>query len=60
MTEVKMTFSQWNEPMVYSVISSLKAYYPTSHFTPLVSGPVHSCAISTPRGAYSHAAIMAH
>ena len=29
-------------------------------FYPLVTGPVHSCAISTPRGAYSPAAVSAH
>ena len=33
---------------VHSLISSLKTYHPTSHFYPLVTGPVHSCAISTP------------
>ena len=31
---------------------SLKTYHRTLHFTPLVTGPVHPCAISTPRGAY--------
>ena len=43
---------------VYSLISNLK----TSDFTsyPLVTGPVHSCAISTPRRAYSPAALPAH
>ena len=39
-----------------SLISSLKIYHPTLHFT----GPVHSCAISTPRRAYNPAAISAH
>ena len=29
-------------------------------FYPLVTGPVHPCAISTPRGAYSPAAVSAH
>ena len=29
-------------------------------FYPLVTGPVYSCAISTPRGAYSPAAVLAH
>ena len=38
----------------YSLISSLKTYHRTLHFTPW------SCAISTPRGAYSSAAISAH
>ena len=34
----------------------------TSDFTfyPLVTGPNHSCAISTPRGAYSPAAVSVH
>ena len=45
---------------VYSPISRLKAYHPTFTFYPLVTGPVHSCAISTPRRAYSPAAISAH
>ena len=45
---------------VYSVISRLKTYHPTLHFTPLVTGPAHSCAISTQRRAYSPAAISAH
>ena len=44
----------------YSLISSLKTYHRTLHFYPLVTGPGHSCAISTPRGAYSPAAISAH
>ena len=44
----------------YSLIWSLKTYHWTLHFTPLVTGPVHSCAISTPRGAYSPAAVSAH
>ena len=44
----------------YSLISSLKTYHRTLHFYPLVTGPVHSCAISTPRGAYSPAAVSAH
>ena len=29
-------------------------------FYPLVAGPVHSCAISIPRGAYSPAAVSTH
>ena len=41
-----------------SLIWSLKTYHRT--FYPLVTGPVHSCAISTPRGAYSPAAVSAH
>ena len=41
---------------VYSLISSLKTYHPTLHLT----GPVHSWAISTPRRAYSPAAVSAH
>ena len=46
---------------VYSLISSLKTYHPpTLHFTPLVTGPAHSCVISTPLRAYSPAAISAH
>ena len=45
---------------VYSLISSLKTYHPTLHFTPLVTGPAHSCVISTQRIAYSPAAISAH
>ena len=45
---------------VYSVISRLKTYHPTLHFTPLVTGPAHSCTISTQRKAYSPAAISAH
>ena len=39
---------------VYSLISSLITYHPTSHFTPRVTGPVHLCAISNPRRACSH------
>ena len=35
-------------------------YHSSLHFTPLVTGPVHSCAISTPRRAYSPAAVLAH
>ena len=42
--------------LVYSLISSRKAYHPTLTLT----GPVHSCAISTPRRAYSPAAVSAH
>ena len=45
---------------VYSLISSLKTYHPSLHLTPFVTGPVHSCAISTPRRAYSPAAVSAH
>ena len=45
---------------VFGLISSLKTYHPTWHFTPLVTGPVHLCAISTPRRAYSPAVISAH
>ena len=45
---------------VYSLISSLKIHHPTLHFYPLVTGPVHLCAISTPRRAYSPAAVSAH
>ena len=44
----------------YSLISSLKNYHRTLHFPPMVTGPVHSCAISTPRGAYSPAAVSAY
>ena len=33
--------------------------HPTLHFTPLVTGHVHSC-VSTPRREYSPAAISAH
>ena len=29
-------------------------------FYPLVTGPIYSCAISTPRGAYSPAAVPTH
>ena len=47
---------------VYSLISSLKSEDLSSDFTfyPLVTGPVHSCAISTPWRAYSPAAVSAH
>ena len=45
---------------VNCLISSLKTYHPTLQFYPLVTGPVHSCAISTPRRAYSPAAVLAH
>ena len=48
---------------VYSLISSLKTYHPTLHLTPPpppVTGPVHSWAISTPRRAYSPAAVSAN
>ena len=38
----------------------LKSYQPTLHFTPLVTRPVHSRVISTPRGSYSPVAISAH
>ena len=38
----------------YSLISLDVTFYP------LVTGPVNSCAISTPRGAYSTAAVSAH
>ena len=38
--------------------SRLKIYHPTLHFTSLVTGPAYLCAISTPRGAYSPAAIL--
>ena len=44
---------------IYSMISSLKTYHPTSHFKPW-SLDVHLCAISTPRRAYSLAAISEH
>ena len=44
----------------YSLISGLNTYHRTLHFYPLVIGPVHSCAISTLRGAYSPAAVSAH
>ena len=44
----------------YSLISSLKTYHRTLHFYPLVTGPAIPCAISTPRGAYSTAAVSAH
>ena len=43
-----------------SLISSLKTYRPTLHFTPLVTRPAHSCAISTQQRAYSPAAVSAH
>ena len=45
---------------VYSLISSLKTYHSTLHFTPLVTGPAHWCAISTQLRTYSPAAISAH
>ena len=41
---------------VYSLISSISSDF----FYPLVTGPVHSCAISTTRRTYSPAAILAH
>ena len=42
-------------------LSSLKTHQPTLHtFYPLVTGPAHSCAISTPRRAYSPTALYAH
>ena len=41
----------------YSLISSLNTYHLTLHFTPLVTGPAHSCAISTPWRAHSPAAV---
>ena len=44
----------------YSLISSLKELSSDFTFYPLVTGPVQSCAISTPRGAYSLAAVLAH
>ena len=40
---------------VYSLISSLKTYHPTLHFT-----PVRPCAISTTRRVYSPAAVSVH
>ena len=41
--------------------SDIKSEDLSSDFTshPLVTGPVHSCAISTPRRAYSPAAVSA-
>ena len=42
---------------VYSLISSISSDFT---FYPLVTGPVHSCAFSSPRRAYSPAAISAH
>ena len=46
---------------VSSLISSLKTYHTTLHPPPpLVTGIVHSCAISTPRRAYCLAAVSAH
>ena len=46
---------------VYS-LSDLKLEDLSSDFTsyPLVTGPVHPCAISTPRRAYSPAVVSAH
>ena len=44
----------------YSLISNPETYHRTLHFTPCVTGPVHSCVISTPRGAHSPAAVSAH
>ena len=42
---------------VYSLLSSLQTYHPTLHLPPppplLVTGPVHSCATSTPRSIQS-------
>ena len=46
------------EVQVYSLISSLISSAFTSY--PLVTGPVHSCAISTPRRADTPAAVSAH
>ena len=44
------------------LLSDIKSEDLSSDFTsyPLVAGPVHSCAISTPRRAYSPAAVSAH
>ena len=44
------------------LLSDIKFEDRSSDFTfyPLVTGPVHSCAILTPRGAYSPAAVSAH
>ena len=46
--------------LFYSLISSLKTGSSDFTFYPLVTEPVHSYAISTPRGAYSPAAVSAH
>ena len=42
--------------------SAIKSEDLSSDFTfyPLLTGPVYSCAISTPRGAYRPAAVSAH
>ena len=46
---------------VYSLISSLKNYQPTLQKNyPLVTGSIHSYAISTPWRAYRLAAILAY
>ena len=45
------------ESGVYSLVPSEKRYLPDFTQYPLVTGPVHSEAISTPRGAYRPAAI---
>ena len=44
----------------YSLISSLKIYHRTLHFTPLVTGLVHSCAISVLPGTHFHLSQVKH
>ena len=63
-------FRPGRRPVAYKVYfkgagfskSDIKSENLSSDFTfsPLVTGPVHLCAISTPRGAYSPAAVSAH
>ena len=61
--------NQWNNQSTIQLyikgkmqVSDIKSEDLSSDFTsyPLVIGPVHSCAISTPRRAYSPAAVSAH
>ena len=57
---IKMTFCDVKVQVLYSLISQVWRTIIWLYIYPLVSGPVHSCAISAPRRVYSPAAISAH